>query len=52
MKVDPCDPLKTLNLHYVIIFIKSVFNKDKNNNYYNIFLGEGSHELSINKDSK
>ena len=22
MKVDPCDRLKTLNLHYVIIFIK------------------------------
>ena len=52
MKDDPCDPLKTLNLHYVIIFINSVFNKDKNKNYYNIFLGKGSHELPINKDSK
>ena len=31
--------------HKVIILIKSVFNKDKNNYYYNIFLEKASHEL-------
>ena len=29
----------------VIILIKSVFNKDKNNYYYNIFLGKSSYEF-------
>ena len=40
IKVDSCDSLpleKTLTLWNVIIFIKSVFNKDKNHYYYNIF---------------
>ena len=29
----------------VIMFIKSVFSKDKNNYYYNIFLENASYEL-------
>ena len=34
-----CLPIeKTLTLHKVIIPIKSVFNKDRNDYYYNIFL--------------
>ena len=40
VKVDPYDSLyleKTMTVH-VIIPIKSVFNKDKNSCYYNIFL--------------
>ena len=32
---------KTLTFHNVIVLIKSVFNKDKNNYYYNIFLETG-----------
>ena len=32
--------------HDVIILIKSVFNKDKNNYYYNIFLEKASYELT------
>ena len=33
-----CLPLeKTMTFHNVIMFIQSVFNKDKNNNYYIIF---------------
>ena len=31
-------PEKAMAFHNVVIFIKSVFNKDKNNYYYNIFL--------------
>ena len=31
--------------HKVIVLIKSVFSKDKNNYYYNIFLGKASYEL-------
>ena len=31
-------PEKKLTFHNVIILIKSVFNRDKNNYYYNIFL--------------
>ena len=41
MKVDSYDSLpleETLNFHNCIILIKSVFNKDRNNYYYNIFL--------------
>ena len=40
IKVDSCGSLalgKTLRFHNVIILIKSVFNKDKNNFYDNIF---------------
>ena len=35
---------KTFTFHNVIILIKSVFNKNKNEYYYNIFLGKGSNE--------
>ena len=48
IKVDSSDSLpleKTLSLHNNIMFIKSVFNKDKNNHYYDIFLGYGSYKL-------
>ena len=37
IKVDSCDSLpleKTMTFHDVMILIKSVFNKDKNNYYY------------------
>ena len=46
-KVDSYDflPLeKTLTFHNVIIPIKSVFNKDKNNFYYTIFLEKCSYK--------
>ena len=49
IKTDSCDSLpleKTINSHNVIILIKSVFNKAKNNYYYNIFLEKASFELS------
>ena len=32
---------KTLTFHNVIVLIKSVFNKNENNYYYNIFLEKG-----------
>ena len=35
---------KILTFHKVIILIKSVVNKNKNNYYYNIFLEKGSHK--------
>ena len=41
IKVDTYDSLpleKTMTFHNVIILIKLVLNKDKNNYYYNIFL--------------
>ena len=41
IKTDSYDSLsleKTLTLHNVIILIKSVFNKNQNHYYYNIFL--------------
>ena len=41
IKTDSFDSLpleKTLNLHYVIILIKSVFNKNQNHYHYNTFL--------------
>ena len=41
IKVDSYDSLpldKTMTFHDVTMLIKSVFNKDKNNYYYNIFL--------------
>ena len=41
---------KTLTLHNVIILIKSVFNKDKNNYYYNVFLKKCSYQLPKNND--
>ena len=48
IKVDSYDSLpleKRIIFHNVIILIKSVFHKDKNNYYYNIFLEKGSYEL-------
>ena len=35
---------KPLTFHNVIILIKSVVNKNKNNCYYNIFLEKGFYE--------
>ena len=55
IKVDSYDSLpleKTLTLHKFIILIKSVFNKDKNNYYYNLFLEKDSYELPKNNDNK
>ena len=37
---------KTITFHNVMILIKSVFNKDENNYYYNIFLGKPCYELA------
>ena len=48
IKVDSYNSLsleKTIIFHDVIILIKSVFNKDRNNYYYNIFLEKASDEL-------
>ena len=36
-----------MNFHNVIILIKSVFNKDKNNYYYNIFLEKASYDVEL-----
>ena len=43
---------KKLTFHNVIMLLKSVFNKDKNNYYYNIFLEKGSYKLHKNNDNK
>ena len=46
VKVDSYDSLpleKTMTFHNVMIFLKSVQNKDKNNYYYNIFLEKSSY---------
>ena len=54
-KIDSYDflPLeKTLSLHNVIIIIKTVFNKDQNPHYYNIFLEKCSYQLPKNYDNK
>ena len=51
IKVDSYDSLpleKTMTLRNVIIFGKPVWNKDKINYYYNIFLKEASYELPKN----
>ena len=53
LKVDSYDYLlleKPLTFHNVIIYIKSVFNKDKNNYKYNIFLEKGLYQLPKNND--
>ena len=47
-KVDSCDSLpleKIMTFHNVIILVKAVWNKDKNNYYYNIYLEKVSYEL-------
>ena len=49
IKIDSYDSLpleKALTLHNVIILIKSVFNKDQNHYYYNIFLEKCSYQLA------
>ena len=43
---------KTLTVHSVIIFINSVFNEDKNNYHYNIFLEKVLYELPKNVNNK
>ena len=48
IKVHSYDSLpleKTMTLHNVIKIVKSVWNKDKNNYYYNIFLEKSFYEL-------
>ena len=48
IKIDSYDSWpqeKTVTFHNVIIHTKSVFNKDENNYYYNIFLENASYEL-------
>ena len=48
MKVDSYNHLpleKAMIFYNVVILIKSVFNKDKNNNNNNIFLEKTSYEL-------
>ena len=55
IKVDSYDSLpleKTLTFHNVIILIKSVFNKDRNNCCYNIFLAKALYELPINNNNE
>ena len=49
IKIDSYDSLcleKTLNLHNVKTLIKSVFNKDENHCYYDIFLEKCSYQLT------
>ena len=50
IKVDSCYslPLERKTLHNVMILVKPVLNKDKNNYYCNIFLEQASYELSKN----
>ena len=44
---DSLPPEKAMTFDNIIIFIKSVFNVDKNIYYYNIFLEKASYKLSI-----
>ena len=41
---------KTLTFHTVIIFIKSVVHKNKNEYYYNLFLEKGSYKDKSNTE--
>ena len=41
--------IQPFNFHNVIILINSIFSKDKNNYYYNIFLEKASHNLPKKK---
>ena len=43
---------KMLTFNHVLILIQSIFDKDKNNYYYNIFLKKVPYELSKNNDHK
>ena len=48
IKVDSYDSFsleRKMTFHDAVVLIKSVFNKDKNNYYYNIFLEKASYEL-------
>ena len=48
IKVDSYNSLplgKTMTLRNVIILVKSVWNKDRNNYYYDIFLEKASYKL-------
>ena len=50
IKIDSDDDLplkKTLTMHNVVILIKSVFNKNQNHYYYNIFLEKCSYHLAL-----
>ena len=42
---DYLPPEKTLTLHNVIILIQSVFNKNQNHYYYNIFFEKFSYQF-------
>ena len=53
IRTDSDDSLsieKILTFHNVIILIKSVFNKNKNEYYYNIYLGKGSYRDKSNTE--
>ena len=55
IKIDSYDSLtleKALTLHNIIILIKSVFNKNQNQYYYNISLRKCSCQLAENDDNK
>ena len=55
VKVDSYDSLpleKTMAFHSVIIHIMSVWNKDQNHYYYNIFLEKCSYQLLKHSDNK
>ena len=54
IKVDSYDslPLEKILTFYVIILIKSVFNKNQNHYYYNIFLENLPYQLPKNNDNK
>ena len=45
IKVDSYDSLLLKICYNIIILINSVWNKDKNNYYYNIFLQKTSYKL-------
>ena len=49
IRIDSYNSLPvTLTFHNVIIFIRSIVNKNKKNYYYNIFLEKGSYEDKVN----
>ena len=55
IKINSYDSLpleKTLTSHNVLIFIKSVLNKNQNHNYYNILLEKCSFKLLKNNNDK
>ena len=55
INIDSYDSLpieKTLTLHNVVMLVKSVFNKDKNNCYYKTFWEKCSYELPKNNNNE